>query len=48
MILKEDMLYLSCIIKAKESIKDHTTSSFQSSEVNVGVVSDIYISKKPP
>ena len=32
----------------KASIKDHTTSSLQSSEENVGVVSHIYITKNPP
>ena len=45
---KEDRVYQSLTITIKASRKDHTTSSFQSSEVNVGAVSHIYMSKNPP
>ena len=42
---KEDRLYQPPTIIVKASMKHHTTSSFQSSEINVEAVSHIYMSK---
>ena len=42
---KEDRRDQPSTIKSKASMKDHRTSIFQSSKVNVGAVSHIYMSK---
>ena len=42
---KEDMKDQPSTIIVKASMKDHTTSTFQSLEVKVGLVSHIYMSK---
>ena len=42
---KEDRQDQSSTIIVKASMKDHRTSSFQTSEINVGEVSHIYMSK---